>query len=321
MLVYLCATVAAGGRRSLSSTAVLLRNMGIVLLQLVASTDVATPGWHAGASSLAIFSCPNSAVRLVIEAVKANYTTSRRDQQFWLLFYHTVIKVLKWIVSHSVMLDSMEVSHGSAADCSKIGADHSDAAKSPVSSEQADGCSLGKTGEDGVGKGGSLVVRESSSSSDRANTTVAPPGTGALTVPVLEAVLDFWLVLAARLSAGLPAAAAASPRWGMSTMELSEKKLLEDVMSTIRALVTAQPVLLDGMLFGSSIKHVVHQLFLSPANESVRESMRQLLCVCVSAASPAAQLHLLKVRIFQGPCTVPWHDLIRRHVGSTIDSA
>lgn len=252
---------------------------------------------HAGPASLELFSCPNTAVQIIIQAAQANYTAARKDKHFWLLYHHTVINLLKWIVSHSVTPDSTELSH-SAADSSKAGQDNSDAGKSPESSEQVDRVTVSKGAEDAGGKAGTAntTVRESSSSSDRANAILVPASCGTLQMSTLEALLDFWILLATRLSNGLAASSGDGLKlsWHMTAMELSESRLLDEVMHRIADLIQTQQTLLDSMLFGDSFMSMAEQLFFMSEDETFRQAMRALLCKCVDSASPAARCHLLK---------------------------
>lgn len=250
---------------------------------------------YAGPTSLELFSCPNTAVRIIIQAAQANYAVHRKDKNLWLLYHHTVIKLLKWIVAHSVTPDSGELSH-SAADSSKGGLDNSDAGKSPDSSDQVEGAAVCKGAEDKAGTA-AATVRESSSSSDRANAVLVPASAGTLQMSTLEALLDFWILLATRFSDGL----ASSPEvvhnrqlWHVSGIDLSESQLLEEVMCRIADLIQTQQTLLDSMLFGDSFMRMSEQLFFTSEDEVFRQTMRVLLCKCVDCASPAAQCHLLK---------------------------
>ena len=200
-------------------------------------------------------------------------------------------------MSHSVTPEPTELSH-SAADSFKGGQDNSDAGRSPESSEHVDGAPVSKAPDDTAGKAcpTGATVRESSSSSDRANAMLVPASCGTLQMSTLELLLDFWIVLAIRLSNGLASRSGDGPRmlWHMTAMELSESRLLEEVMLRIADLIQTQQTLLDTMLFGDSFMSMVEHLFYASEQEPYRQAMRALLCKCVDCASPAARCHLLK---------------------------
>lgn len=249
---------------------------------------------HAGPRSLEVFSCPNTAVNVIIQAAQANYIESRQDRSFWLLYHHTVIKLLKWIIAYSDMPDTSEVSH-SAADSSKGGQENSDAGKSPDSSEGTDGVA---GVEDAAGKAGTatVTVRESSSSSDRVHTHLVPASCGTLQMSTLETLQDFWMSLAMRFSKGLSGQAPGGGRvsWQPTGLDVSESRLLNEVMDCISDLIKTQPTLLDSMLFGDGFTCMADQLFFASRDEKVRLAMRNLVCNCVDIASPASRCHLLK---------------------------
>eukprot|EP00892_Ulva_mutabilis_P012889 jgi/Ulvmu1/9973/UM059_0022.1 len=153
------------------------------------------------------------------------------------------------------------------------------------------------------GRPGADAVLESSSSSDRAAATPPKASSRQLTLEpdVLGRLVNFWVVLATRLSNGLPQPRSASGRmrhaaWRMHAgPALSELVLLDEVMRIIKSLVTMRQDLLEGVIFGNSFQDMAKELLFNAHEESVRAGMRDLVSLCASSASPVGRSHLLSV--------------------------
>lgn len=154
------------------------------------------------------------------------------------------------------------------------------------------------------GRPGADAVLESSSSSDRAAGTPpkSTPRQLMLEPDVLGRLVNFWVVLATRLSKGLPEADDACVRvrhapWRMHAgPALSELVLLDEVMRIIKSLVTMRQDMLEGVIFGQSFQDMAKELLFNAHEDSVRAGMRDLVSLCASSASPAGRSHLLAVR-------------------------
>lgn len=279
---------------------------------------------------MAFVCCPNRTILTVIEAADSHFTAERPDKFFWLQFYHTVAKVLKWVLAHAKLppgADPAETSQTTGAEgprslkSSQPGINEEvvsgrvSASATADSSGSQQGAELstsptmkttpdpGTSGVSGV-RAGADAVLESSSSSDRAAGTPPKVPTRQLTLEpeVLGRLVNFWVVLATRLSKGLP-----EPDEGCVHMQpgawrmhagpaLSQLMLLDEVMRIIKSLVAMRRDLLEGMIFGQSFEDMANELLFNAHDESVRAAMRDLVSLCAGTASPAGRGHLLTVR-------------------------
>lgn len=266
----------------------------------------------------------------MIEAADAHFDSGREDKFFWLQFYHTVAKVLKWVLAHAKLppgADPAETSQTtgaegprpqkssqpglgeevvSARDPDSVNADTVssqvviDAPGVPSASAISDSAAAGIA----EGRPGADAVLESSSSSDRAD-GVMPKLTSRqimLEPDVLGQLLNFWVVLATRLSKGLPEPQGGCGRMGHRSWcmnagpPLSDRLLLDEVMRIIKSLVGIRQDLLEGVIFGQSFQEMAQELLFNSHDHSVRSSMRDLVSLCAGSSSPVGRCHLLTVR-------------------------
>lgn len=259
-------------------------------------------------------------------AADAHFTPDRADKYFWLQFFHMVAKVLKWVLAHAKLppgADPAETSQTTGADgprplkASQPGiSEEVMSAPDPESKVSDCGRIQGSTDVSSVPSGimgsepvvGSLsgnrpgadTVLESSSSSDRACGSVPTSARQVLLEPdVLGRLLTFWVVLATRLSKGLPGSCghASHHSWCVNNGPvLSDRVLLDEVMRIIKSLVGIRQDLLEGVIFGNSFQEMAKELFFNDLDCSVRCEMRDLVVLCAKSSSPAGRSHLLNVR-------------------------
>lgn len=259
----------------------------------------------------------------MIEAADAHFDRDREDKFFWLQYYHTVAKVLKWVLAHAKLppgADPAETSQTTGAEGPRqLKSSQQGIGEEVVSAHESEAAAADSIGNqksadvpsmidmsDSVaaeGRPGADAVLESSSSSDRAAGTL-PKVTSRqsmLEPDVLGKLLKFWVVLATRLSKGLPEPESVCGRMGHrswcmnSGPTLSDRLLLDEVMMIIKSLVGIRQDLLEGVIFGQSFRDMATELLFNSLDHSVRGGMRDLVSLCAGSATPAGRCHLLTV--------------------------
>lgn len=279
---------------------------------------------------MAFACCPNRTILTVIEAADVHFDPAREDKYFWLQFYHTVAKVLKWVLAHAKLppgADPAETSQTtgaegprpqkssqpgmreevvSARDPDSVTADTvnnlaaNDAPGVPSASGMSDSAAAGIA----EGRLGVDAVLESSSSSDRADGVLPKLNSRQIMLEpdVLGQLLNFWVVLATRLSKGLSEPEGGCGRMGHRSWcmnagpTLSDRLLLDEVMRIIKSLVGIRQDLLEGVIFGQKFQEMARVLLFNSHDHSIRSSMRDLVSLCAGSSSPAGRCHLLRVR-------------------------